>query len=100
MKGVFILNEQLRAALNTIIDIQNASGLNRKKELLSWQKDNDTLKDILYFVFNPYIRTGIGWTKLKKIKNPEYMEIEPGHTIQGMFTYLLHNNTGRDRDIM
>ena len=94
------MNEQLRAALNTIIDIQNASGLNRKKELLSWQKDNDTLKDILYFVFNPYIRTGIGWTKLKKIKNPEYMEIEPGHTIQGMFTYLLHNNTGRDRDIM
>ena len=94
------MNEQLRAALNTIIDIQDASGLNRKKELLSWQKDNETLKDILYFVFNPYIRTGIGWTKLKKIKNPEYINIEPGHTIQGMFTYLLHNNTGRDKDIM
>lgn len=94
------MNEQLRAALNTIIDIQDVSGLNRKKELLSWQKDNETLKDILYFVFNPYIRTGIGWTKLKKIKNPEYINIEPGHTIQGMFTYLLHNNTGRDKDIM
>lgn len=94
------MNEQLRAALNTIIDIQDASGLNRKKELLSWQENNDTLKDILYFVFNPYIRTGIGWAKLKKIKSPEYIEIEPGHTIQGMFTYLIHNNTGRDRDIM
>lgn len=94
------MNEQLRAALNTIIDIQDASGLNRKKELLSWQENNDTLKDILYFVFNPYIRTGIGWAKLKKIKNPEYIEIEPGNTIQGMFTYLIHNNTGRDRDIM
>ena len=94
------MNEELRAALNTIIDIQNASGLNRKKELLSWQKDNDTLKDILYFIFNPYIRTGIGWTKLKKIKNPEYMNIEQGQTIQGMFTYLIHNNTGRDRDVM
>ena len=65
------MNEQLRKALNTIIDIQDASGLNRKKELLSRQRDNETLKNILYFVFNPYIRTGIGWTKLKKIKNPE-----------------------------
>ena len=94
------MNEQLRKALNTIIDIQDASGLNRKKELLSRQRDNETLKNILYFVFNPYIRTGIGWTKLKKIKNPEYINIEPGHTIEGMFTYLIHNNTGRDKDIM
>lgn len=93
------MNEQLRAALNTIIDIQDASGLNRKKELLSWQKDNDTLKDILYFVFNPYIRTGIGCAKLNKIENPEYINIEPGQTIQSMFTYLIHNNTGRDHDI-
>ena len=94
------MDEQLRAALNTIIDIQDASGLNRKKELLSWQKDNDTLKDILYFVFNPYIRTGIGWAKLKKFKCPEYVNIEKGQTIQGIFTYLLHNNTGRDQDII
>ena len=93
------MNEQLKAALNTIMDIQDASGLNRKKELLSWQKENDTLKDILYFVFNPYIRTGIGYAKLSRITNPTYVEITPEHTIQGMFTYLIHNNSGRDRDI-
>ena len=40
------MNEQLRKALNTIIDIQDASGLNRKKELLSRQRDNETLKNI------------------------------------------------------
>lgn len=94
------MNEQLKTALNTIIDIQDASGLNRKKELLSWQKDNDTLKDILYFVFNPYIRTGIGWSKLKKFNNFSYVEITPEQTIQGMFTYLIHNNTGRDDNII
>ena len=93
------MNNQLREALDTIMDIQDAQGTNRKKQLLEYHSNNDTLKDILYFVFNPYIRTGIGKAKWNSIKNyPPYM-YEDG-TIQGQFTYLLHNNTGRDEDIV
>lgn len=92
------MNNQLREALDTIMDIQDAQGTNRKKQLLEYHSNNDTLKDILHFVFNPYVRTGIGKAKWNSIKNyPPYM-YEDG-TIQGQFTYLLHNNTGRDKDV-
>lgn len=92
------MNEQLKDALNTLIDIKDASGLNRKKELLENRRDNETLKDILYFVFNPYIKTGIGWSKLNKLKSD--WELERGMTIQNVFSYLQDNHTGRDEDII
>lgn len=95
------MNNQLREALDTIMDIQDAQGTNRKKQLLEYHSNNDTLKDILHFVFNPYIRTGIGKTKLHNmplgIDIPEDIE---NYTIQGTMTYLLHNNTGRDVDVL
>ena len=95
------MNRATQDALNCLMDIQDASGLNRKKELLYNHRENETLKDILYFVFNPYIRTGIGWAKLNK---PTYVNVPSDDnckdwTIQGTFSYLLHNNTGRDIDI-
>lgn len=95
------MNSATKDALNCLIDIQDAQGLNRKKELLYNHRENETLKDILFFVFNPYIRTGIGWAKLNK---PNYVNVSPEEhcedwTIQGTFSYLLHNNTGRDIDI-
>ena len=88
---------ELDKALETLVAIQNTSGTNDKKALLMDQKDNNTLKDILYFVFNPYIRTGIGYTKLSKCETKEVVDNE--ETIQGRFTYLLHNDTGRDCDV-
>ena len=95
------MNNQLREALDTIMDIQDAQGTNRKKQLLEYHSNNDTLKDILHFVFNPYIRTGIGKTKLHNmplgVDIPEDIE---NYTIQGTMTYLLHNNTGRDVDVL
>ena len=88
---------ELDKALETLVAIQNTSGTNDKKALLMDQKDNNTLKDILYFVFNPYIRTGIGYTKLSKCETKKVADNE--ETIQGRFTYLLHNDTGRDCDV-
>ena len=95
------MNNTTKDALNCLMDIQDAQGLNRKKDLLYSHRNNETLKDILYFVFNPYIRTGIGWAKLNK---PTYVNVPSDDnckdwTIQGTFSYLLHNNTGRDIDI-
>ena len=94
------MKEQLKRALDVLLDVQDSSGLNRKKDLLYGHRENQTLQDILYFVYNPFIRTGIGWSKINKMeKSPIYVNIEEGTTIQGMFTYLIHNNTGRDQDI-
>ena len=92
------MNNQLREALDTIIDIQDAQGTNRKRQLLEYHSNNGTLKDILYFVFNPYIKTGIRKAKWNNIKNYQPYPFDDG-TIQGQFTYLSHNNTGRDIDI-
>lgn len=91
------MGEYLDSAIKCLIEIQNTSGMNAKKALLMEQKDNETMKDIIYFVFNPYIRTGIGYQKLWNCVNdtPEPYD----GTIQGLMTYLLHNNTGRDKDV-
>lgn len=95
------MNEQLKMALNVLMDVQDSSGTNRKRDLLEGHRNNQTLQDILYFVFNPYIRTGIGWQKLNKfsydITPPDNIE---HWTIQGVMTYLQHNSTGRDDDIV
>ena len=64
------MNEQLIVALNVLLEIKDAQGLNAKRDLLIENKSNNTLQDILYFVFNPYIRTGIGWSKLNKMEGP------------------------------
>lgn len=91
------MGEKLEQALECLINIQNTSGMNAKRDLLMAQKENDTMKDIIYFVFNPYIRTGIGYTKLMNCVN-DTSEPYDG-SIQGLITYLLHNNTGRDKDV-
>ena len=91
------MNANLKQALDAIINIEQSSGMNRKLELLREQKDNETMKDILYFVYNPYIRVGIGYAKLEKA-TPNDTDMDRYSTIQGVFTYLLHNRTGRDAD--
>lgn len=92
------MNEDLYEALNTLLDVQKESGINAKRDILLSHKHCGTLKDILYFVFNPYIRTGIGYSKLNKsVENKDYFNDET--TIQSTFTYLMNNNTGRDIDI-
>lgn len=91
------MNANLKQALDAIINIEQSSGMNRKLELLREQKNNETMKDILYFVYNPYIRVGIGYAKLEKA-TPNDTNMDRYSTIQGVFTYLLHNRTGRDVD--
>ena len=92
------MNSLSKRALDIIMDIQDASGLNRKKELLSSERENEVLQDILYFVFNPYIVSGIGKAKYEKVE-PYPFDVDPDSPISGMLTYLQRNNTGRDKDV-
>ena len=86
-------------ALDTLLEIENTSGSKAKLELLEAQKENRLLKDILEFTLNPYIRTGIGKSKIDKITNLTW-DGSYCPSAEGMFQYLEKNNTGKDYDIV
>lgn len=98
MEILEITNRTEKQALNTLIQIENTSGTNAKIDLLKSQKGNTSLKRILEFSLNPYIRTGIGETKLNKLELGEISK-EPEWSLPGLFDYLQDNNTGRDEDV-
>jgi DNA ligase-1 len=82
-----------------IIDkIANTSSRNEKESILKENKDNKLFKDILYFVFNPYILTGISKKKISKKVNIPNTECDM--LIGDILEYLNKNNTGRDNDII
>lgn len=57
---------ELYYTLDRIIELQNASGALNKAAVLKKYAGDTLFKDILYFVFNPYIKTNIGKAKLNK----------------------------------
>ena len=53
--------------------IQNTSSNNEKQEILERNRDDELLKRILEFVYNPYFRTGLSSKKIdKEIAPTEY----------------------------
>lgn len=86
-------------ALDTLLEIETIPGSKAKLELLEAQKENLLLKDILKFALDPYIRTGIGKSKINKITNPTWNG-SYCPSIEGIFQYLEQNNTGKDYDIV
>lgn len=84
-------------------ELQESSG-KRLQEILEEYKDNQMLKDVLYFVYNPFIVIGLSSKKINKnlsdmtiIKVP--MLNDPKFDITCIFDYLINHNTGRDEDI-
>lgn len=80
-------------------ELKNESSRNGKEAILKKYEDNELFKEVLKFVFNPYIVTGISTKKInKKIKLNEYVTII--RDIQGLMDYLKRLNSGRDTDIL
>lgn len=84
-------------------ELQESSG-KRLQEILEEYKDNQMLKDVLYFVYNPFIVTGLSSKKINRdlsdmtiIKVPMFND--PKFDITCIFDYLINHNTGRDEDI-
>ena len=93
----------MEEVIKIIKELQANSG-KRLQEILEKNKDNQMLKDVLYFVYNPFIVTGLSSKKIKKdlsgmtiTKTP--MINSPKFDITCMFDYLIDHNTGRDEDI-
>ena len=81
--------------------IKNTSSNNEKQGILEQNKNDELLKEILYFVYNPYFRTGLSNKKIKKkIAPTEYrLLLQPDNSITYIFNYLKDHNTGTDQDI-
>lgn len=78
-------------------ELQESSG-KRLQEILEENKDNELLKKVLWFVYNPYIVTGLSSKKINKIVNKQ-IKYAPAETIEEVFKYLQKHNTGTDIDI-
>lgn len=78
-------------------ELQESSG-KRLQEILEENKGNELLKKVLWFVYNPYIVTGLSSKKINKIVNKQ-IKYAPAETIEEVFEYLQEHNTGTDIDI-
>lgn len=77
-------------------EVRDVSG-KKKQEILENNKNNELLKDVLYFVYNPYIITGLSDKKINK-QAPQIKTIISAD-IRDIFKYLKDNHTGTDGDI-
>ena len=83
---------------NILEQVGNTSSRNEKEFILEQNKNNELLQQILYFVFNPYILTGLSSKKISKDTNTQPTVVIT--TILELFDYLNKNNSGRDIDII
>lgn len=104
-------------------ELQNSSG-KRLQEILEENKDNQMLKDVLYFVYNPFVVTGLSNKKMEKdisdikvrgtrrfgnfleetalLSDEDFgkaLFTSETFDITCIFDYLIYHNTGRDEDI-
>jgi len=67
-----------------------------KESILNYYQDHTGIKEILFFLFNPFIVTGISERKLtKSVKNIA----NKCKNLKSLLEYFKKHNTGRDEDI-
>ena len=86
----------MKQVVEIIKELQSTSSRIEKERILSENKDNELLKCIFEFVYNPYIVSGISSKKLKKKVKVNGYNIK---SLEVLMEYLKKNNTGRDIDI-
>ena len=78
--------------------IQETTGSNDKKVIISANKDNELFKRCLAFLLNPNIITGLSDKKLnKEVEMTKHIDITCD--FESIMDYLETNNSGRDSDI-
>ena len=78
-------------------ELQNSSG-KRLQEIINENKNNSLFRDVLFFLYNPYIITGLSTKKINK-KVTMQIKYPPAKDITDVFYYLNEHNTGTDIDI-
>ena len=86
----------MKEVIKLFKQIQETSGTNDKKAIITANKDNELFKKCLVFLLDGNINTGLSAKKIKKkVIKSEY--ILP--TFKDVMKYLAQNNTGTDNDI-
>ncbi|MGL6080925.1 MAG: RNA ligase family protein [Gammaproteobacteria bacterium] len=85
--------------------IQNESSKLVKEALLKKHKDNKQFRNLLNFLLNPFVVTGISSKKMNKsftaeIRSKLMPETTELHSLNEMMEYLMENNTGKDLDVL
>lgn len=113
----------MEEVIRIIKELQANSG-KRLQEILEENKDNQMLKDVLYFVYNPFIVTGLSNKKMEKdtsnmkvrgtrrfgnfleetalLSDEDFgkaLFTSENFDITCMFDYLIDHNTGKDENI-
>lgn len=80
-----------------ISEINSTNGRIEKENILKKWSNDQEVKNIIYFVFNPYIVTGMSKKKFnKKVPTTTYCS---ANSIEEVMDYLKVHNTGSDKDI-
>ena len=87
----------MRQILDIVNQLANTTTRTGKENILKANKNNQLLKDIFKFVYDPFIVTGLSTKKINK--NLKLHLTAELNTIQEAMQYLQENNTGRDIDI-
>ena len=86
---------------NFVKKMQNTPSRVEKERLLHQYKENDAIKNILNFIYNPYILSGLSKKKIDKKIN-KIVNFDPFYhdSLEDVLDYLKVNNTGKDDDIL
>jgi DNA ligase-1 len=84
--------------INILNQIKETNSRNDKEQILKDNKDNDLLKDVLKFLYNPFVVTGVSTKKINKKVTYTNRNREI-YNIYDLMNYLKKNNSGRDCDL-
>jgi len=89
----------LNKSIGIFEQIKNTSGKNGKELILKHHESEIVFKEMLKFLYNPYIVTGLKSKKLnKQIQGQK--PTKDFENIYELIVYLKSNNTGKDTDIV
>lgn len=90
----------MKEILRVINELKSTSGKNDKEDIIKNNLDNELFVEMMKFLLNDFILTGISKKKIdKKINRREDLLKDEIMNILGAFDYLSKNNTGKDYDI-
>lgn len=97
--------ESLDNLMNLFCELQNNSSRTAKEQILRDNSENTLFTEVLKFLYNPFIVTGLSSSKINKnvtgalgLALFEFME-EDNENLLDILNYLKEHNTGRDVDI-
>lgn len=84
-----------------VVKLQSTRSRLQLEEYLREYQDNDDVKKLMYFLFNPYIITGISTKKVNKYKytSEQFLLKSTEMCIDAFTKYFMLHGSGRDEDI-